>query len=103
MNLSDCETEILKGAIPYLKGCPVIQKVLGGEYSKTAPPKNRIELDAYTKEAILWAILVPIARCFFMGRHNTFCATVGIEEELASYMKPFLELRFDLGCVAKLS
>jgi hypothetical protein len=101
MKISNFENIILADAIPLLKDCPVIKYILGANFNPKRK-KNQKELNAYAREAVLWSILVPIARLFFAGRNYTYNAPAEAHIELAEWAKGWLELNFSSGFLGKL-
>lgn len=86
MNLTEREGTLIHLALPLIAKAPVIEHILGGTYLRgKEEEKNRTRLDAYRKEAILSALLTPLAKLFFIGRADLY-SNPNLHKELAGYM-----------------
>lgn len=97
MQLSETEERIIQQACSKLKDTEIFKRVLNGDYSKSYPEadkENLPELNAYSKEAIICAIMQPIGRLFFSNKMISDVYSKDILEQFVEYAERFLGMCF---------
>lgn len=106
MQFTQFEESIIRLSMPALKDCRVIRLVLDAQYDAHYPhaeKENISELNSYSKEAMLFAIIAPLARLFFCNKIYSDSFSVKTQEQFVEYCKAYLEqLNFGGGYLSSL-
>jgi hypothetical protein len=96
MRLSDNEVFIFKEALRQIKKLELIKLVLNADFSPEVSTDELTDdgksgrkdlLNAYRREGVLYAMLIPYAKLFFTGRLETLFARHGVEKSVTELVE----------------